>query len=115
MFNSLYSSSSFLSFYNYCLINAKYLPCKSINSWCVPYSTILPSETTKMTSEFYTVVRRWAIVTVVLFLEISSKVAWMAYSLTLSNALVASSSNKIEGFFNSARAIAILYFWPPEN
>uniref|UniRef100_A0A0D3EPU3 Uncharacterized protein n=2 Tax=Oryza TaxID=4527 RepID=A0A0D3EPU3_9ORYZ len=48
---------------------------------------------TEITSAFFTVLRRYSI----------------------SNALVASSSNKILGFFIIALAIAILCFCPPDN
>jgi len=65
-----------------------------------------------MLSEFKTVVNLWAIVIVVLPLEISSRVVWISYSFFLSKADVASSNNKINGFFKIALAIHNLYFCP---
>lgn len=52
---------------------------------------------------------------VVLPLEISSNVSYISLSFFLSKALVASSNNKIGGFFKIALAIANLYFYPPLN
>lgn len=39
----------------------------------------------------------------------------MDFSFVLSKAEVASSNNKMGGFFNRALAIHILYFYPPDN
>ena len=56
-----------------------------------------------------------AIVIVVLPFDISSNVFCIYSSFSLSKADVASSSNRIFGFFNIARVIAILCFYPPES
>mmetsp|Transcript_16791 Transcript_16791/g.14690 ORF Transcript_16791/g.14690 Transcript_16791/m.14690 type:complete len:92 (-) Transcript_16791:399-674(-) len=61
------------------------------------------------------VVNLWAIQTVVLPSETLSRVAWISNSFFLSKAEVASSSNKIGGFFKIALAIANLCFCPPER
>mmetsp|Transcript_91597 Transcript_91597/g.263598 ORF Transcript_91597/g.263598 Transcript_91597/m.263598 type:complete len:113 (+) Transcript_91597:786-1124(+) len=53
--------------------------------------------------------------TVVIDLPILSNVSWINASLSASNALVASSRNSSLGFRSTARAMAILCFWPPEN
>ena len=52
---------------------------------------------------------------VVIPCDTSSRVFCMAYSLVLSNALVASSRSSTLGFFSNALAIASLYFYPPDN
>jgi hypothetical protein len=41
--------------------------------------------------------------------------SYIAFSLALSNAEVASSKSKILGFLNNTQAIAILCFYPPES
>ena len=40
---------------------------------------------------------------------------WMAASVSLSTALVASSSTRMGGFFRMARASAIRWRWPPDS
>lgn len=63
----------------------------------------------------------WAIIMMVSFApfalseEIFSIAACTSFSLFGSNALVASSSIRIEGFLIRALAIAILYFCPPDK
>ena len=57
-----------------------------------------------------------AMSTVYQLVSTSSSIAFYTWnSLTASSALVASSSKRIFGFRTKARAIAILYFWPPER
>ena len=45
----------------------------------------------------------------------SSSERWMAASVTLSRAEVASSSTRIGGFFRNTRAMAMRCFCPPES
>ena len=54
--------------------------------------------------------KRWAIVIVVRFSDKASRLFWICCSLSLSNALVASSKIKIGGFFKKTLAIEILCF-----
>mmetsp|Transcript_32970 Transcript_32970/g.89287 ORF Transcript_32970/g.89287 Transcript_32970/m.89287 type:complete len:85 (+) Transcript_32970:542-796(+) len=72
-----------------------------------------------MTSEFFTVLRRCAMLTIVMPMSLSepiwSMVVWIILSDLLSNALVASSRSNTDGFFNRARAMAMRCFCPPEN
>mmetsp|Transcript_76373 Transcript_76373/g.184813 ORF Transcript_76373/g.184813 Transcript_76373/m.184813 type:complete len:100 (-) Transcript_76373:1695-1994(-) len=86
---------------------------------CLPSSATCPSLSTKMTSEFWMVLRRCAMQTMVMprsdRLAILSIVSWIIFSEELSRALVASSRKSMEGFLMSARARAIRCFWPPEN
>mmetsp|Transcript_13373 Transcript_13373/g.23681 ORF Transcript_13373/g.23681 Transcript_13373/m.23681 type:complete len:114 (+) Transcript_13373:3432-3773(+) len=58
--------------------------------------------------------RRCATTTVVRPMTIRSKAAWTRRSLAVSKAEVASSNNKILGFFKMALAIAMRCFWPPD-
>mmetsp|Transcript_75723 Transcript_75723/g.222021 ORF Transcript_75723/g.222021 Transcript_75723/m.222021 type:complete len:86 (-) Transcript_75723:1712-1969(-) len=73
-----------------------------------------------MTSEFWMVLKRCAMETMVMprrsdrFASLSM-VSWIIFSEELSRALVASSRKSMEGFLMSARARAIRCFWPPEN
>ena len=50
-----------------------------------------------------------------IFFDILSNAIWTSFSDLLSRALVASSKIRILGWHNIALAIAILYFWPPNN
>mmetsp|Transcript_130274 Transcript_130274/g.278411 ORF Transcript_130274/g.278411 Transcript_130274/m.278411 type:complete len:80 (+) Transcript_130274:1742-1981(+) len=72
-----------------------------------------------MTSELRTVLRRWAMLTIVMpsvLLELmESMVLWIIFSDLLSSALVASSKKRTDGFLMRARAMAIRCFCPPEN
>mmetsp|Transcript_52276 Transcript_52276/g.138865 ORF Transcript_52276/g.138865 Transcript_52276/m.138865 type:complete len:94 (+) Transcript_52276:96-377(+) len=81
----------------------------------MPFSTIWPLLTTAMTSQFWMVDSRWAIVTVVRLslAMISSSAACTTFSLSLSSALVASSKRRIGGLRMSARAMATRCFCPP--
>ena len=56
----------------------------------------------------------WAIDKVVLSFIILFRLSWTISSDLASNALVASSNNKMLAFLKTALAIAILYFYPPE-
>mmetsp|Transcript_908 Transcript_908/g.2119 ORF Transcript_908/g.2119 Transcript_908/m.2119 type:complete len:101 (+) Transcript_908:2098-2400(+) len=72
-----------------------------------------------MRSEFFTVLRRWAMLTIprpcVVFALMLSMVAWIIFSEVLSRALVASSKKRKEASFSNALASAIRCFWPPES
>ena len=57
----------------------------------------------------------WAITTTVISLLKDFRAFCIIASFETSNALVASSNNKIFGFLIKARAIAILCFYPPER
>ena len=70
---------------------------------------------TKIISESIIVLNLWATAILVLPFCNSSILFWTAISLSLSKALVASSNNKITGFFKNALAIANLCFSPPET
>mmetsp|Transcript_6497 Transcript_6497/g.18654 ORF Transcript_6497/g.18654 Transcript_6497/m.18654 type:complete len:112 (-) Transcript_6497:1129-1464(-) len=74
---------------------------------------------TKMVSEFWMVVRRWAMLTMPkppsALLAMWSMVLWIIFSEVLSNALVASSKKRNDAFLTRARAMAMRCFWPPEN
>mmetsp|Transcript_5289 Transcript_5289/g.8499 ORF Transcript_5289/g.8499 Transcript_5289/m.8499 type:complete len:99 (+) Transcript_5289:345-641(+) len=76
-----------------------------------------PLSTTAILSALRMVVRRWAMTMVVRFCLImrSSRAACTTFSLSLSSALVASSSNRMLGFLIMARAMATRCFWPPES
>mmetsp|Transcript_106848 Transcript_106848/g.255060 ORF Transcript_106848/g.255060 Transcript_106848/m.255060 type:complete len:157 (-) Transcript_106848:1368-1838(-) len=70
-------------------------------------------------SEFTTVVRRWAMETLVrlrpMVRSSESRVAWTIRSDSLSRAEVASSSSSTFGFLASARAMATRWRWPPDK
>mmetsp|Transcript_97849 Transcript_97849/g.315012 ORF Transcript_97849/g.315012 Transcript_97849/m.315012 type:complete len:130 (-) Transcript_97849:754-1143(-) len=74
---------------------------------------------TKMVSEFWMVLRRWAMLTMPkppsALLAMWSMVLWIIFSEVLSNALVASSKKRKDAFLTRARAMAMRCFWPPEN
>ena len=80
-----------------------------------PSSTIPFSFNTSILSAFCIVVNLWAIVRVVLPFASLSNDFDTKYSLSLSNADVASSSINIFGFFKNTLAILILCFCPPDN
>mmetsp|Transcript_23604 Transcript_23604/g.38192 ORF Transcript_23604/g.38192 Transcript_23604/m.38192 type:complete len:104 (+) Transcript_23604:796-1107(+) len=89
-------------------------PLASSSLWG-PISFTCPPEITAMRSQFCTVVRRWATTRVV-----KAEAAWMrssasctTRSLSLSRALVASSSSRILGALIRARAMAMRCFCPP--
>mmetsp|Transcript_28399 Transcript_28399/g.67583 ORF Transcript_28399/g.67583 Transcript_28399/m.67583 type:complete len:92 (-) Transcript_28399:704-979(-) len=70
---------------------------------------------TKIWSEWMTVLRRWAMISVVRPLHISSSAPWMWCSVCVSSALVASSRSTILGFLRMVRAIATRCFSPPDS
>jgi hypothetical protein len=61
------------------------------------------------------VLNLWAITTVVFPFIIYSSASYTFFSLLASNAEVASSKISILGLEIAALAIAILYFYPPDN
>ena len=81
----------------------------------MPSSTISPLSITIMLSALETVDKRCAIIRVVLPLEILFRFSIISFSVEESKAEVASSKKKIEGFFNTVRAIATRCFSPPDN
>mmetsp|Transcript_4128 Transcript_4128/g.9732 ORF Transcript_4128/g.9732 Transcript_4128/m.9732 type:complete len:80 (+) Transcript_4128:249-488(+) len=68
-------------------------------------------------SAFLMVERRWAITIVVRLLASrrESSALWTMRSLSLSNALVASSNSRIFGCITKTLAKATRCFWPPLN
>jgi hypothetical protein len=68
-----------------------------------------------MASAFRTVERRWAMAMVVRSAVIRSRDRWMAASVSLSTALVASSRMRRGGSFRMARARAMRCRCPPES
>mmetsp|Transcript_6477 Transcript_6477/g.16079 ORF Transcript_6477/g.16079 Transcript_6477/m.16079 type:complete len:244 (-) Transcript_6477:1980-2711(-) len=114
---SLPSSSSSLTFMPVCVtISSLYLPPSTLKSCsCDPLSSTLPASITKMMSACRIVDRRWAMIMEVLPASTVLSAPCTAFSLSVSNALVASSSSMIEGFFIAARAMAILCFCPPDS
>ena len=77
-----------------------------------------PALTTTILSASWMVESLWAITIIVmlpLVLRKLSIASYTALSFTLSRAEVASSNNRILGFFKKALAIAILCFYPPDS
>ena len=70
---------------------------------------------TAITSALRTVDRRWAMMSVVRPADILSMERLRAASVSLSTLLVASSSTSTGASLRTARAIAILWRWPPES
>jgi hypothetical protein len=68
-----------------------------------------------MRSAPFTVDRRWAIRMVVRPAISRSSAAWTWASLSVSSALVASSSSRIGASFRKARAMAMRWRWPPDS
>eukprot|EP00982_Pelagococcus_subviridis_P016651 31490-Pelagococcus_subviridis.AAC.11 len=68
-----------------------------------------------MASASITVLVRCAMISVVLPALAASIARRTPRSLARSNALVASSSNRTDGFIRIARAIAMRCFWPPDS
>mmetsp|Transcript_15669 Transcript_15669/g.23973 ORF Transcript_15669/g.23973 Transcript_15669/m.23973 type:complete len:133 (+) Transcript_15669:31-429(+) len=93
------------------------MPFSSINSSCVPCSTIAPSSTTQILSAFTTVLSRCATITKVQFFSSDSRsiAACTSASLSASNDDVASSSSITLGCDINMRAILMRCFWPPEQ
>mmetsp|Transcript_25244 Transcript_25244/g.73751 ORF Transcript_25244/g.73751 Transcript_25244/m.73751 type:complete len:94 (+) Transcript_25244:128-409(+) len=78
-----------------------------------PRSATLPSCKTMISSAPTTVLRRWATTRVVRPLLASSMACWMAFSVCVSRAEVASSRIRTRGFRSRARAMPSLCFSPP--
>jgi hypothetical protein len=70
---------------------------------------------TRISSASTTVERRWAMIRLVRLLAISSSSAWIAFSVLVSSAEVASSRMRMAGFFSRVRAIATRCFSPPDS
>lgn len=66
-------------------------------------------------SQSLTVDNQWAIIKVVDPFDASLIASYIFYSVSVSNALVASSKHIIGVFFNNALAIATLCFSPPDS
>mmetsp|Transcript_40152 Transcript_40152/g.99226 ORF Transcript_40152/g.99226 Transcript_40152/m.99226 type:complete len:112 (+) Transcript_40152:340-675(+) len=94
-----------------------YFPLRPSSCRCVPSSSTRPSPTKAILSALRMVDSLCAITIVVRFCAAitASNAACTTRSLSLSSAEVASSSNKIVGFFKSARAMAMRCFCPPES
>jgi len=88
-----------------------------MSSSCVPCSTILPLSTTAIMSASRIVDRRCAMTMVVRLCSDNklSNAACTMRSLSVSSALVASSSSSTAGFLIIARAIAMRCFCPPDS
>mmetsp|Transcript_6397 Transcript_6397/g.24831 ORF Transcript_6397/g.24831 Transcript_6397/m.24831 type:complete len:221 (-) Transcript_6397:1334-1996(-) len=83
------------------------------SSSCRPIPKISPCRITTMRSASRTVERRWAMMITVRSAMVRSIACWTKYSLSASRADVASSSRRIFGSHNSARAMATRCFCPP--
>ena len=81
----------------------------------MPSSTIWPVFTTTILDAYWTVHIRCAEKITVLFFITPYKLANTLDSVSISNALVGSSINRIRGLLIRQRAKAILCFWPPET
>ena len=100
----------------FCVLQSlAYTPPMAMSSACVPASTILPSETTRMRLAARMVDRRWAMMSVVRSLASSSNACWILASVRESSALVASSRIRTGGFLRKMRAIEMRCFCPPER
>ena len=89
-------------------------PWSTSSSW-VPASTTAPASSTWIRSAWRTVERRWAITIVVRSADTRASERWMAASVSLSTAEVASSSTRIAGSRRIARAMVSRWRWPPES
>ena len=100
----------------FCVLQSlAYTPLLAMSSACVPDSTILPSETTRMRLAARMVDRRWAMMSVVRSFASSSNACWILASVRESSALVASSRIRTGGFLRKIRAIEMRCFCPPER
>jgi hypothetical protein len=81
----------------------------------LPRSTISPWSSTMISSAPTMVESRWAITKVVRLRETLSSASWISFSVWLSSADVASSSNRMGGAFRIVRAMATRCFSPPDN
>ncbi|KAK0729901.1 hypothetical protein B0H67DRAFT_560164 [Lasiosphaeris hirsuta] len=68
-----------------------------------------------MLSAWRIVLNRWAMIIVVRYRAVSSMADCTAASDLESNAEVAASSNRIDGFLINVLAMAIRCSWPPES
>ena len=92
-----------------------YSPPASISRLWMPSSTISPFRRTTIRSRLATVDRRWAITIEVRPFIRFCRAAWISCSLSESRALVASSSTRMGASVRIARAMAILWRYPPES
>mmetsp|Transcript_58970 Transcript_58970/g.120758 ORF Transcript_58970/g.120758 Transcript_58970/m.120758 type:complete len:229 (+) Transcript_58970:307-993(+) len=92
-----------------------YTPFILMSSSCVPRSTMRPFWITTIWSESTIVESLCAITIDVLPTMRRSSASCTSFSFSESSADVASSSSKILGSFNTARAIAMRWRWPPES
>ena len=97
------------------LYRVAYLPPIFNNSSCLPFSTIFPFSSTKITSLSTIVLSLCAMETLVRFCCNLYSDFCTSISLSLSNALVASSKSKIAGSFKNTLAMANLCFSPPDT
>ena len=89
-------------------------PARTSSSWR-PCSAMPSGVTTTMRSAFRIVARRWAMTSVVRPCASSASDCWIARSVSVSSAEVASSRIRIGGFFRNMRAMARRCFCPPES
>ena len=82
---------------------------------CPLTSTMRPLLMTQMMSAPWMVLSRWAMMSTVRPLVARSRASCTTRSDSASNALVASSSTRMQGFLIKARAMAMRCFWPPES
>ena len=88
---------------------------RAISSSCVPISAMRPSSRMMILSAFITEATRWAMMSVVIWLNSSCSARRMLASVAVSTALVLSSRMTTFGCFKSARAMHSRCFWPPET
>mmetsp|Transcript_43623 Transcript_43623/g.85237 ORF Transcript_43623/g.85237 Transcript_43623/m.85237 type:complete len:144 (-) Transcript_43623:52-483(-) len=94
--------------------SVEYAPLGSLqSSSCVPSSATTPSRSTTILSAPRIVDSLCATTTTVLPSISWSSAAWTARSLSVSRALVASSSSRMRGLPTTARAMAMRCFCPP--
>mmetsp|Transcript_36332 Transcript_36332/g.85249 ORF Transcript_36332/g.85249 Transcript_36332/m.85249 type:complete len:200 (+) Transcript_36332:1669-2268(+) len=98
-----------------CAASSEKAPPADMSVLKVPLSTTDPLLSTYITSARRTVLSRWAMRRVVLEAMIPSRASCTTFSLSLSRALVASSSRSIFGLRMIARAIAMRCFCPPDS
>jgi hypothetical protein len=88
---------------------------RSVSSACVPTSTSRPASSTAIRSASASVERRCATSSVVRPEVSPRRVRWMAASVMVSTADIASSSTSTRGSVSTARASAIRCRWPPDR
>mmetsp|Transcript_23128 Transcript_23128/g.60436 ORF Transcript_23128/g.60436 Transcript_23128/m.60436 type:complete len:223 (-) Transcript_23128:694-1362(-) len=94
---------------------SKYAPRSLSSSACTPRSTISPALSTTISSACTTVLSRCAMTSEVLLWHTRSSDSWIARSVSVSSAEVASSSMTTSGRFRMVRAMATLCFSPPDS